>query len=156
MYIHLLLTLVDLVYSIHMLTLLNDRHTNQTTTFVWSLLHALRTSLLSTLRQQKSKDLLEATIRETGRLYTNYLLLRKITVTQNIMGHRVPKGTVVACSPLVTARDPNLFPDPDKFQPERWLIGSELDENHIKRVHRSGASNQFGKGQHACKGEKLG
>jgi cytochrome P450 len=31
-----------------------------------------------------------------------------------------------------------------------------FDENEVKRVHRLGSSVQFGKGQHACLGEKLG
>lgn len=73
------------------------------------------------------------------------------------MGHHIPEGTFIACSPLVTARDPNLFPAPDEFHPERWLTDKkELDESRIKGVQRSGISNQFGKGQHACKGEELG
>jgi sterol 14-demethylase len=63
----------------------------------------------------------------------------------------------VIISPLVTARDPNLFTNANKFVPERWLTETNnLDESGIKSVHRSGASNQFGKGQHACLGEKVG
>jgi cytochrome P450 len=135
----------------------NGGHTNQTTTFVWSLLHALRSSLLDALRQQKTNDLLEATFRETGRLYTSLMLLRRITVPQAILGKHIPKGTFVACSPVVTARDPNLFDEPDKFRPERWLtLAGELDDAKLKVVSRSGASVQFGKGQHPCLGEKLG
>lgn len=73
------------------------------------------------------------------------------------MGCRAPKGTLVACAPLITGRDPNLFPNPDEFYPERWFTEiHELDEMKIKSVHRSGASNQFGKGKHACLGGKNG
>ena len=140
-----------------MLNLLNGGHTNQTTTFVWSLLHAMQSPLLETLRSQKSNDLLEATFRETARLYTNLMMLRTITTTQTILGKTIPKGTYIACSPIATARDPNLFPDPDKFRPERWLTASnQLDEQEIKNVVKTGASIHFGKGQHACLGEKMG
>lgn len=141
---------------LHIITLLNGGHTNQTNTFSWSLLHATRTPLLEALRQQKTSDLLDATLRETGRIYTNLMMLRRVTITQEIMGHVVPKGTFVAASPLVTARDPALFHEPDKFQPERWLTPSHtLDENAIKTAQRTATSNQFGKGQHYCSGEKL-
>jgi len=141
---------------LHILTVLNGGHTNQTNTFSWSLLHAVRTPLLETLRNQKSSDLLEATLRETGRVYTNLMMPRRVTITQEICGHVIPKGSFIAASPLVTARDPVLFPDPDKFQPERWCTpAGTLDDYAIKTAQRMGTSIQFGKGQHACPGEKL-
>jgi hypothetical protein len=60
-------------------------------------------------------------------------------------------------SPVVTSRDPSLFPEPEKFRPERWLTPSgELDISQLKNVHRTASSVQFGKGQHACAGEPLG
>jgi cytochrome P450 len=136
---------------------LNGGHTNQTTTFVWSLLHAKRSPLLAALRQQKTDDLLQATFRETGRLYTNLIILRRVTVTQHILGKQIPAGTFVACSPVITSRDPTLFEEADKFRPERWLTASNhFDDVKIKNVQRSGSSVQFGKGQHACLGEKIG
>jgi cytochrome P450 len=135
---------------------MNGAHTNQRSTFVWSLLHAVRTPLLSALREQKSRDLLEATFRETGRLYSNLITLRQITVPQEIMGKYIPVGTFVACSPCATARDPNLFPEADKFRPERWLTANrELDDEKVKMSARTANSVQFGKGQHACMGEKM-
>jgi cytochrome P450 len=81
----------------------------------------------------------------------------------------------VACSPVATARDNNLFPEADKFIPQRWLSvpdlphtgthenvstepnhASEFNEEAAKKAHRTGSSVHFGKGQHACLGEKLG
>jgi cytochrome P450 len=102
--------------------------------------------------------------------------LRRTTSPQIILGRKIPEGTFVACSPVVTARDPNLFPQGDKFIPQRWLSSNfsgnttrdegedkweagyegTFDEEQVKKVHRTGSSIQFGKGQHACLGEKLG
>jgi cytochrome P450 len=144
-------------FALHLLVLCIAGHTNQSTTTVWTLLHALRSPLLEQLRHATSNDLLDATFRESGRLYTNLMLLRRITVSQEILGKQIPKGTYVACSPVVTARDPNVYTDPEKFRPQRWLTESgKLDETRIKNLYRMGASGQFGKGQHACVGEKLG
>lgn len=152
---------VELVYPLHILTLLIGAHINQEMTFNWSLVHALRSPLLENLRQHKSNALLsnallEASFREVGRLYTNLILMRRLTAPQTLLGKQIPKGTYVICSPLATARDPILFPDPDKFRPERWLTDSgELDTTKLRDVDRFGASTQFGRGQHACLGEKL-
>jgi sterol 14alpha-demethylase len=156
--VHLELIFLILAYGYHILLLLNGGHTNQTTTFVWSLLHSLRSpNLLKSIREQKTDHLLNVTFRETGRLYTNLIILRRVTIPQVIMGKHIPQGTFVACSPVATARDPSLFPNPDKFDPTRWLTPTnELDEVHIKNVQRIGSSVQFGKGQHACLGEKIG
>ena len=148
---------LNVVYHLHILTLANGGHTNQTSTFAWSLLHSIQTPLLETLRQQKSNDLLEATVRETARLYTNLMMLRRVTTTQSILGKTLPKGTYIACSPIATARDPAVFYEPDKFRPERWLTPTkELDEQEIKNVVKTGSSVHFGKGQHACLGERFG
>ena len=144
------------VYGLHILTLCIAGHTNQAPTTVWTLLHALRSPLLERLHQTKMNDLLDATFREWGRLYTNLILLRRITVSQELLGKFIPKGTYVACSPVVTGRDPTVYLEPEKFRPERWLTDSgELDQARIKHLHRIGASSQFGKGQHACIGERL-
>ncbi|KAK6843849.1 hypothetical protein PG989_007750 [Apiospora arundinis] len=36
----------------------------------------------------------------------------------------IPRGTPVSMTSLLQHRDPGLFPDPDKFDPERWLLPS--------------------------------
>jgi len=141
----------------HIMGLMNGGHTNQTATFCWSLLHATRSPLMSALRQQKSRDLLEATFREAGRLYTNLISLRGVTSPQVILGTNIPTGTFVAASPVATARDPNLFPEPDKFRPERWLTASnQLNDEQIKKAVRTGSSVHWGKGQHTCLGQAIG
>src|SRR5437016_1521498 len=103
------------------------------------------------LREHNTRDLREAIFRETGRLYGNMIIPRLVITPQTILGKHIPAGTLIACSPLATSRDPNLFPDPEKFRPERWLLPSgALDEAKVKGVQRTGESTQFGRGPHAC------
>lgn len=132
-------------------------HLNPTASFVWGLLHAKKMGILPTLRNgSKSRDLLEATHREIGRLYTNLITFRKTISPQIILGKHIPKGVFLACSPVVTARDPTLFPNPDKFWPQRWLTATgQFDETRVKKTERYGNYNHFGKGEHACPGEKV-
>ncbi|POR31153.1 Cytochrome P450 oxidoreductase [Tolypocladium paradoxum] len=39
----------------------------------------------------------------------------------NIMGDFIPGDTTVSMSAYVVHRDPNIFPDPESYNPERWL-----------------------------------
>jgi cytochrome P450 len=40
-------------------------------------------------------------------------------------GAVIPKGDLMAMSPWFTHRDPRLWPDPHRFDPERWVEGAE-------------------------------
>ncbi len=92
-------------------------------------------------------------MRETGRLYTNLLLVRY--ATRDLMtpdGMVIPKGWI-AVSPLATQQDPTLYPHPEKWDPHRFLGSSELGDYSSK--YRNNELVQFGYGKHACLGEKL-
>lgn len=143
-------------YGVLILGLLSAAHASQTNTFSWSLLHVVKTGLLRELRKQTSKDLLKAVFRETGRLYSGLIVIRRVVNSQHILGKYIPAGTYVACSPLITSHDPKHFPDPERFRPQRWLTAFDtFDEPKIIKMQRLGLSNQFGKGPHKCLGQKL-
>ncbi|KAE8153060.1 cytochrome P450 [Aspergillus avenaceus] len=49
--------------------------------------------------------------------------------TLHFQGWDIPPGTLVSMSTYFILRDPTIFPDPDCFLPERWLLaGEELRE----------------------------
>lgn len=65
---------------------------------------------------------LEGALKETMRLFpagtwTARLATRDFTLN----AHELPKGTWILLSPYVTHRIPEVFPDPYRFVPERWL-----------------------------------
>ncbi|NJC96932.1 MAG: hypothetical protein C3F07_16310 [Anaerolineales bacterium] len=65
---------------------------------------------------------LEGALRECMRLFpagtwTGRLAMRDFEMN----GHPLPKGTWIVMSPYVTHRIPEVFPEPYKFMPERWL-----------------------------------
>jgi cytochrome P450 len=62
-------------------------------------------------------------------------------------GYLIPRGTIVSMSHRFINFDPELFPDPYKFDPERWLQGEKS-----KTLERS--FHPFSKGQRACLGIK--
>ena len=54
----------------------------------------------------------------------------------------VPKGTPMSMSARLLQMNPNIFPDPMAFKPERWLGNPRLDKYLIA----------FSKGTRACLG----
>lgn len=66
---------------------------------------------------------LDATIKESLRLYPPAIgvFLRQTIAATVIGGYRIPPSSLLAVSSYVTQRDPRWFPDPEKFDPERFL-----------------------------------
>ena len=58
----------------------------------------------------------------------------------------IPPGVAVGMSAYYQHRDPNIFPQPDKFVPERWLkdVTPAMKKNYIP----------FSKGSRHCLGMK--
>lgn len=60
--------------------------------------------------------------------------------------HFVPKGTWVGVIAYSSARDPQVFPDPGAFRPERWLAGEATAEmKTMSRPFSYGPRNCIGK-----------
>ncbi|MBP0017709.1 MAG: cytochrome P450 [Cyanobacteria bacterium SBLK] len=93
---------------------------------------------------------LRAIFKETLRLYTigsgsGYVeVQREFTIDKQTF----PPGVQIFWSILSAGRDPDIYPHPDRFLPERWL-----DENGKEKV--SVPTLVFGSGLHRCLGEHL-
>ncbi|KAI7324842.1 putative P450 monooxygenase [Hortaea werneckii] len=67
---------------------------------------------------------LSAVIKETLRLYAPLPASepRCMPYADTVIeGYAIPAGTVVSCSPYSLHRNPEVFPEPLKFMPQRWL-----------------------------------
>lgn len=90
-----------------------------------------------------------AVVTESLRLYPPaWMIGRQLTENVDIGGWHVPAGSIVAISPSVMQRDPRWFPDPDTFDPQRWLDARKDD------VPRH-AYLPFGTGPRSCVGEQF-
>jgi cytochrome P450 len=68
----------------------------------------------------------EAVIKETMRVYPPaWIIGREAIENTELGGHQVKRGTSVLVSQWLRHRHPRYFPEPEKFEPERWL--QELD-----------------------------
>jgi cytochrome P450 len=59
----------------------------------------------------------------------------------------IPRGTPIGMTSMINHWDTNLFPNPDDFDPERWLVDGQPDYKLQKMLIA------FGKGSRSCIGE---
>jgi cytochrome P450 len=90
-------------------------------------------------------DLVPAALQEGMRLYPPAYVTERKAVTDTVLGgHAVPAGTMVLASPWVTHRHPAFWPDPDRFDPTRFVGGQDRPRY---------AYFPFGGGARSCIGE---
>jgi cytochrome P450 len=73
---------------------------------------------------------------------------REAVVDVEIGGYRLPRGSTLFMSQWVMHRDPALFPDPERFLPERWADDAQ------RRLPRF-AYFPFGGGPRICIGNRF-
>jgi sterol 14-demethylase len=89
---------------------------------------------------------LECVIKETLRLHPPLIILmRKVQQDFHYQHWTVPAGSTVAVSPAVSNRMPECFPEPDRFDPSRYLPPREEDKQGFAWI-------PFGGGRHRCVG----
>ncbi|MGW2372856.1 cytochrome P450 [Kitasatospora sp. NPDC001683] len=87
-------------------------------------------------------------VSETLRLYPPaWILSRTVTVDTELGGHRLPAGATVLYSPYLLHRRADLFPCPDRFDPDRWLTTARP---------AAGTYTPFGLGARRCIGDAFG
>ena len=96
-------------------------------------------------------ELLDRVMNESLRLDTPLMVhMRRAVRDTELLGHYLPAGTDVACWPSMNHRMPELWTDPEKFDPDRF---AEPRAEHKK--HRY-AFAPFGGGAHKCIGMTFG
>ncbi|KAG9683867.1 cytochrome P450, partial [Aureobasidium melanogenum] len=61
-------------------------------------------------------------------------------------GYYIPGHTIVSCQPFTLHKDPDVFPSPEKFNPQRWLEEKgELERNRMFFAFSQGARGCIGK-----------
>ncbi|MEM8530500.1 MAG: cytochrome P450 [Chloroflexota bacterium] len=85
-------------------------------------------------------------LKEAMRLYPPaHMISRQAQRDLTIAGYQIPAGTIVAISPYAIHRRSDYFPDPERFDPERWT------PEHEEQLPRH-AYMPFGGGPRVCIG----
>jgi cytochrome P450 len=65
-------------------------------------------------------------VHETLRLYPPvWTFFRAVTRDYALGDHVIPAGDMIVLSPYFVQREPSVWPDPERFDPERWAPGAE-------------------------------
>jgi cytochrome P450 len=109
-----------------LLTLLVAGHETTATSLSWAMERLVRhPEKLARLREEAlagEDAYLTATIQETLRLRPVIVLVaRRLTEPVEIGGYELPAGATVTPSIHLIHRDPRIYPEPDRFLPERFL-----------------------------------
>jgi cytochrome P450 len=66
--------------------------------------------------------LIDRILRESLRLHPPaWILSRRLEADEELGGELLPKGTYVFCPPYLVHRNPRHWPDPSRFDPDRFL-----------------------------------
>jgi cytochrome P450 len=87
-------------------------------------------------------------ISEVLRKYPLLILMRRARTDLDLGGVRIPRGTEVALSQYSIHHDPSLYPEPARFDPDRWL------PDRAARLP-NGAFIPFGAGVRHCPGHSF-
>lgn len=146
------------------ITLFTAGHESTAMTLTWALLMtAMHGDVQATLRAEADRVFGERTpqpedypqlryaqmvLRETTRLYPTawILFLRLLSEDLTLNGLNLPAGTTVIISPFVLQRDPRFYPQPERFDPQRFAEGWE-------KARPRSSYLAFGGGQRVCIGQ---
>lgn len=70
----------------------------------------------------------------------------------------IPRGTPMSMTSIFMHENPEIFPRPKEFEPERWLdhsSSSSSDDDGAKKQHLSNYLVNFSKGTRGCLGQHL-
>jgi pentalenene oxygenase len=95
-------------------------------------------------------ELTARVVSEALRLYPPAWILPRVCSRETVLaGRTLPAGSLVIFSPYILHRLPGLYPDPDRFDPARWLAADATAANR-------GSFLPFGAGATRCIGEEFG
>ncbi|MCM1965123.1 cytochrome P450 [Streptomyces sp. G1] len=87
-------------------------------------------------------------ITETLRLHALWMVMRRTRTSVQLADTTLPAGAEILYSAYALHRDPRFFPDPERFDPDRWL------PERARRIPK-GAFIPFSAGAHKCIGDSL-
>lgn len=104
---------------------------------------------LPALADVKELSYTTAVIKESMRIYPPVWMIERQAIGEDrLSGHEIPAGTLVSVSPWTLHRDPETFPEPERFDPSRFLGDAEAGRHRYSYL-------PFGAGPRTCIGNSF-
>ncbi len=118
-----------------------------TITTCWALSVLVRhPAIAARIREERDRALVDRCVNETLRLYPAFwTVIRVANAPITLEGRTFPKGAVCFVSPYCVHHNPAVWPDPERFDPDRF----------VNRQGVRGDFIPFGYGARACIGARL-
>ncbi|MDQ4049718.1 MAG: cytochrome P450 [Actinomycetota bacterium] len=118
------------------MTLLMQGYTSTANGLAWALERLMRhPQVLEQLRSEAQTDgeeYLDAVVKETLRLRPALpFVMRRVNKPYKLSGYDLEPETMIACNLYLLHRRADLFPEPDRFRPERFLEQQPADYTWI-------------------------
>ncbi|MGB8961025.1 MAG: cytochrome P450 [Pseudonocardiaceae bacterium] len=85
---------------------------------------AVLTGAVARFEDLPKLELTSGVVTETLRMYPPaWMLARTTTTDTHLGGHPLPAGSLLFYSPYLLHHRPDLYPNPDNFDPDRWTDG---------------------------------
>jgi cytochrome P450 len=112
-------------------------------------IEGVRPDLPMTLENLQQLTYTRQVIDESLRLYPpGWLLTRKALAADEVGGYPIEAGSHVFVSPYMVHRNPAFWPDPERFDPDRFGAGADQGRHMCAYI-------PFGAGPRRCIGEQL-
>jgi cytochrome P450 len=86
---------------------------------------------------------------ESIRLYPSiWIMERRVVADDWLAGYRVSAGSTLLISPYVLHRNQQFWPDPERFDPDRFTPAASADRPRLAYL-------PFGTGPHVCIGREM-
>jgi sterol 14-demethylase len=152
-----------ILFVMHVLGVMFAAHTNTAGMPSWIIAHLAKNQHMQEKAHEEQLAMdnnaehnhpyLDALLTESGRCYGSLSLVRvaldDAQVTLRGKTLTIPKGSTVLASPMVSHTDPEVYPEPEEFRPERWL-----EPGKKQRMAADRQLHMWGFGTHQCLGDR--
>ncbi|KUL86759.1 hypothetical protein ZTR_04786 [Talaromyces verruculosus] len=113
---------------------------------------SLKNEIRFDLPKLRSSPLVQGIWKESLRLGSVNAVARVLAKDVELEGYRLKQGSVILIPVQLLHYNTNVFPNPEKFNPDRWIFADDSNESALKQKQMTAHLRPFGGGSGICSG----